>query len=82
LEPTRRAACQVSAKYLSQGSLLLGANSMPIKALRGVETIVRDTTTASCRNDIVTELQGYKADIVLCDGAPNVCYSFFYLITI
>jgi AdoMet-dependent rRNA methyltransferase SPB1 len=68
---------QVAAKYMPQGSLVLGVDLMPIKALRGVKTIVGDITSASCRKDIVTELQGWKADMVLCDGAPNVCGCFF-----
>jgi AdoMet-dependent rRNA methyltransferase SPB1 len=57
---------------LPQASLVLGVDLMPIKALRGVKTIVGDFTTASCRKDIVTELQGWKADIGLCDGARIV----------
>jgi len=64
--------CQVAAKYMPQGSLVLGVDLLPIKALRGVKTIVGDITTASTRKAIVSELQGWKADVVLCDGAPNI----------
>jgi AdoMet-dependent rRNA methyltransferase SPB1 len=64
--------CQVAAKYMPQGSLVLGVDLMPIKALRGVKTIVGDITTASTRKAIMNELQGWKADAVLCDGAPNI----------
>jgi hypothetical protein len=49
--------CQVAAKYIPPGSLVLGVDLMAIKALRVVETMVGDTTTASCRKDIV---QNYK----------------------
>ena len=64
--------CQVAAKYMPQGSLVLGVDLLPIKALRGVKTIVGDITTASTRKAIMNELQGWKADAVLCDGAPNI----------
>jgi 23S rRNA U2552 (ribose-2'-O)-methylase RlmE/FtsJ len=54
------------------GSIVLGIDLMPIKAIRNVKTIVSDITTAECRRMVTQELQGWKADVVLCDGAPNV----------
>jgi AdoMet-dependent rRNA methyltransferase SPB1 len=45
---------------------------LPIKAIRNVKTIVADITTAECRKEIAQELNGWKADVVLCDGAPNI----------
>ena len=64
--------CQVAAKTMPQGSLVLGVDLLQIPAIRNVKTIVADITTAECRRMIVTELQGWKADVVLCDGAPNI----------
>ena len=64
--------CQVAAKCMPQGSLILGIDLLPIKAIRNVKTIVSDITTAECRKIVSQELQGWKADVVLCDGAPNI----------
>ena len=64
--------CQVAAKSMPKGSIVLGVDLLPIKTIRDVKTIVADITTAECRKMVVTELQGWKADVVLCDGAPNV----------
>ncbi len=67
--------CQVAAKSMPVGSIVLGVDLLPIKAIRNVKTIVADITTAACRKEIVNQLQGWKADVVLCDGAPNVSFS-------
>jgi len=64
--------CQIAAKYMPAGSLIIGVDLLPIKPIRGVKTFVGDITTASCRKQIIEELQGWKADAVLCDGAPNI----------
>ena len=64
--------CQVAAKCVQQGSIVLGVDLLPIRAIRNVKTFVSDITTAECRKLIASELQTWKADVVLCDGAPNV----------
>lgn len=64
--------CQVAEKNMPQGSIILGVDLLPIRAIRNVKTIVSDITTAECRKILQQELQGWKADVVLCDGAPNV----------
>ena len=62
----------MAAKYMPPGSIILGIDLLPIKAIRNVKTIVADITTAECRRTVTQELQGWKADVVLCDGAPNI----------
>jgi AdoMet-dependent rRNA methyltransferase SPB1 len=54
------------------GSIILGIDLLPIRAIRNVKTIVADITSQECRKLIANELQTWKADVVLCDGAPNV----------
>lgn len=64
--------CQVAEKMMPSGSIVLGVDLLPIRAIRNVKTIVADITTAECRRQITSELHGWKADVVLCDGAPNI----------
>lgn len=64
--------CQVASKYMPVGSIVLGVDLLPIKAIRNVKTLIGDITTAECRRNVNAELQGWKADVVLCDGAPNI----------
>ena len=64
--------CQVAAKLMPSGSIVLGVDLLPIRAIRNVKTLVQDITTAECRRQITSELHGWQADVVLCDGAPNI----------
>ena len=64
--------CQVAEKCMPPGSIILGVDLLPIRAIRNVKTIVSDITTAECRRIVSQELTGWKADVVLCDGAPNI----------
>lgn len=64
--------CQVAAKEMPQGSLIIGVDLLPIRAIKGVQTLVNDITTAECRRNVANLLTGWKCDVVLCDGAPNI----------
>ncbi|DAZ93005.1 TPA: hypothetical protein N0F65_006574, partial [Lagenidium giganteum] len=64
--------CQVAAKYMPASSIILGIDLLPIRPIRGVKTYQCDITTTKCRQIIKQEMQSWQADVVLCDGAPNV----------
>jgi cell division protein FtsJ len=65
--------CQVAAKVMPANSIVLGIDLLPIRPIRNVKTIVSDITTAECRALVKREIpNGWNADVVLCDGAPNV----------
>nr|CCA23812.1 rRNA methyltransferase putative [Albugo laibachii Nc14] len=64
--------CQVAAKYMPTSSIIIGIDLLPIRPIRGVKTFQCDITTAKCRQIIRQEMQNWQADVVLCDGAPNV----------
>jgi AdoMet-dependent rRNA methyltransferase SPB1 len=54
------------------GSLIVGVDLSPIKAIPRVITFQSDITTDKCRATIRQHLKTWKADTVLHDGAPNV----------
>jgi AdoMet-dependent rRNA methyltransferase SPB1 len=54
------------------GSLILGVDIVPIKAVRGVKTFCEDITTQKCRQMIKKETAGQLIECVVHDGAPNV----------
>ena len=62
----------MAAKEMPQGSIIIGVDLLPIRAIKGVQTIVSDITTAECRRQVADLLTGWKCDVVLCDGAPNI----------
>ena len=67
---------QVASKYMRQDSQIIGLDLLPIRPIPNVKTYHEgnggDITSAKCRQVLRKDLQGKKADVVLCDGAPNV----------
>jgi AdoMet-dependent rRNA methyltransferase SPB1 len=69
--------CQVALKQMPPKSTIVGIDLLPIKPIRGVQTLQEDITTQQCRNKLKKLLQkdgiaNNKVDVFVHDGAPNV----------
>jgi AdoMet-dependent rRNA methyltransferase SPB1 len=63
---------QVASEYMPVSSVIIGVDLAPITPIRNVITFQSDITTEECSKTIEAKLQGWTADIVLHDGAPNL----------
>ncbi|KAF1945959.1 hypothetical protein EJ02DRAFT_451064, partial [Clathrospora elynae] len=64
--------CQVASEVMPAGSLIVGVDLAPIKAIPRCITFQSDITTDKCRSTLRSHLKHLKCDTVLHDGAPNV----------
>ena len=69
---------QIASKVMPRDSqVVIAVDILPIRAINpNVITLIGDITTEKCRSSIRSEMQGAKADVVLCDGAPNIGSSY------
>jgi len=63
-------------KGSGSSNIIVAVDILPIRAIPNVITLIGDITTEKCKAQIKAKLQTALADVVLCDGAPNIGASY------
>ena len=63
---------QVLTQKLSPGARIVAVDLQPMAPIAGVVQVLGDITTQETANEVVRHLHGEGAELIVCDGAPDV----------
>jgi 23S rRNA (uridine2552-2'-O)-methyltransferase len=64
--------CQFAAKIMGDSGRIIGLDLLPIDPIPGVELIQGDFRDEEVLEQLMTVMEGQKADLVISDMAPNI----------